>query len=560
MAINRLPNPNQDKSTWGTILNGYLRVTLSSDGGLNNWTTATRPTAPDMSVTGINTTLNIVEQWNGTAWKTLLSSQATSAVLAENGLSIVAGKVVLGGALTQPTTVTTTPVNTLSVKGLVTGVTGDKYLVQDADGVLKTITSSPTSSTLKPAWRSYNMAWLANTKRRTAGAYSYHNGVNYTSFAEDPRFKGLNEIQDGRKTHILKPSWGYVTEGGYTRIVDTEWGGAWSVANQALVLSKCDEAWNQIGGTMTSDNLKAVIANPAWRTTAVNAAVADSVAMGCKGICWDIEETGVISNPTLKTALGDFFAEASTKCQAAGIKMSITMYAVSKPSNVYDYGYFYNRANKYSSITIMAYDQHYEYYDDVEMIHGVAPVTEASLRACIKNLLIQLDYDYNKAHVGIASTGVRSVGIRSAANLSAANAQVATRDTTDFSKTEQINHPNYSNGGVNRDVMLQVTTDGKMILDKNGRVQRGGTLSPSWYNHMELSSAGYTVNAFFADTQTLCVLRDVCEQEGIKYVCLWRLGETDWFDRTLEIDNKTGAKIWRVLNHAKSEPQWGTLD
>jgi hypothetical protein len=74
MALNRLPIPNQDKTTWGTILNGFLKVTLSPDGGLNNWTILTRPLSPDQSVTGVNTTLKIIEQWNGTTWKNTVES------------------------------------------------------------------------------------------------------------------------------------------------------------------------------------------------------------------------------------------------------------------------------------------------------------------------------------------------------------------------------------------------------------------------------------------------------------------------------------------------------
>lgn len=39
-----------------------------------SWTTANRPTSPALYATGFNTTLNLLETWNGTAWGTAAGS------------------------------------------------------------------------------------------------------------------------------------------------------------------------------------------------------------------------------------------------------------------------------------------------------------------------------------------------------------------------------------------------------------------------------------------------------------------------------------------------------
>ncbi|PWB21860.1 hypothetical protein [Flavobacterium sp. HTF] len=61
---------------------------------------------------------------------------------ADNGLTANEGNVQLGGRLTRSTTLITNPGNTLSVTGLETGSAADNIVVTDANGVLKTISSS----------------------------------------------------------------------------------------------------------------------------------------------------------------------------------------------------------------------------------------------------------------------------------------------------------------------------------------------------------------------------------------------------------------------------------
>ena len=81
-----------------------------------------------------------------------LTPAITSAITADNGLTITTGNTQLGGALIKPTTVTTTTANTLAIGGLQTGnntniyngssytSTADRIVVADpSTGVLKQV-------------------------------------------------------------------------------------------------------------------------------------------------------------------------------------------------------------------------------------------------------------------------------------------------------------------------------------------------------------------------------------------------------------------------------------
>lgn len=76
--------------------------------------------------------------------KTVVSQYGEKVIVypnANNGLlpDAASGNVQLGGALTKPTTLTTTNINTISIAGLQTGATTDKLIVADENGVLKSI-------------------------------------------------------------------------------------------------------------------------------------------------------------------------------------------------------------------------------------------------------------------------------------------------------------------------------------------------------------------------------------------------------------------------------------
>lgn len=76
MATKRVPNVGQDQGSWGQILNNHLsQLQNPNTGAINSWTTSTRPTnlnSDDEGLTGINTDLQAIESWNGTAWYQLI--------------------------------------------------------------------------------------------------------------------------------------------------------------------------------------------------------------------------------------------------------------------------------------------------------------------------------------------------------------------------------------------------------------------------------------------------------------------------------------------------------
>ncbi|WCC45514.1 hypothetical protein PJW08_05435 [Tenacibaculum finnmarkense] len=100
----------------------------------------TNITAPN-SVVGdiyVDTASGTIYAHNGTAWLT----QTSTTVTANNGLNIdAANNIQLGGALTKPTTITTSAANTLTIEGLEDGdATTDKVVTVDASGVLRKVT------------------------------------------------------------------------------------------------------------------------------------------------------------------------------------------------------------------------------------------------------------------------------------------------------------------------------------------------------------------------------------------------------------------------------------
>jgi hypothetical protein len=62
------------------------------------WTTALRPTSPEEGLAGFNTTTNVAEVWNGSAWADIApSSIAASLLSAAEQANIAAGKIRPGG-------------------------------------------------------------------------------------------------------------------------------------------------------------------------------------------------------------------------------------------------------------------------------------------------------------------------------------------------------------------------------------------------------------------------------------------------------------------------------
>jgi len=73
---------------------------------------------------------------------TQFGEKVTISPFANNGLTANNGFIQLGGALIQPSILTTTATNTLAINGLQTGTDSDNVLVSDANGVLKYVTRS----------------------------------------------------------------------------------------------------------------------------------------------------------------------------------------------------------------------------------------------------------------------------------------------------------------------------------------------------------------------------------------------------------------------------------
>ncbi|WP_139261675.1 TNF domain-containing protein [Flavobacterium johnsoniae] len=77
---------------------------------------------------------------------TMYGEKVTINPYVNNGLTANNGYIQLGGALTQPSVLTTTSAFTLALKGLQTGAAADNLVVTDANGVLKTITKETLSN------------------------------------------------------------------------------------------------------------------------------------------------------------------------------------------------------------------------------------------------------------------------------------------------------------------------------------------------------------------------------------------------------------------------------
>lgn len=74
----RLPNVGDDSGTWGEVLNEYLGVSHTPDGKLilNKWADdASRPATPTTNQFGFNEDTQVIEQYDGVEWVTLVGSQ-----------------------------------------------------------------------------------------------------------------------------------------------------------------------------------------------------------------------------------------------------------------------------------------------------------------------------------------------------------------------------------------------------------------------------------------------------------------------------------------------------
>ncbi len=89
--------------------------------------------------------------------KRISASALFNALTFENGLTKTGNTITLGGALNQPTTITTTGTNVLKIAGLGSGTAADSLVVVGSDGTLKKITQE---SLLKSGEQVYTAAAL----------------------------------------------------------------------------------------------------------------------------------------------------------------------------------------------------------------------------------------------------------------------------------------------------------------------------------------------------------------------------------------------------------------
>ncbi|UOU99890.1 hypothetical protein MUU74_08035 [Chryseobacterium daecheongense] len=134
--------------TGDQIKSGDTQYGSNQKGALVYATSAVTSTSPKT----VNITNEGYYYFDGSIWQKLNGGSA-NAVLANNGLTNNSGVIQLGGSLIQPTTVTTTATNLLTISGnssgaikIVDGSQGEgKFLVSDANGVATWRTNSGTT-------------------------------------------------------------------------------------------------------------------------------------------------------------------------------------------------------------------------------------------------------------------------------------------------------------------------------------------------------------------------------------------------------------------------------
>ena len=124
--------------TTNTLTNPTNTITSTVNG-----VAATAPAVNTVSNAFSNTTRELTTTVNGVASTAVVIPTTPDSTTADNGLTETANKIQLGGALVQPTTITTTAANTLALAGLQSGTSADSAVVASgAAGTLKKISIS----------------------------------------------------------------------------------------------------------------------------------------------------------------------------------------------------------------------------------------------------------------------------------------------------------------------------------------------------------------------------------------------------------------------------------
>ena len=162
-----------------------------------------------------------------------VSTVVANGVLVENGISKTGNKIRLGGALNQPTTITTDATNTLALPGLQHGTGADSVVVSDATtGVLKRATVADIAAA---GFTANNGLTKTNANVQLGGTLSAANTTIATSAANTLSLTGL---QSGAATDSI------ITASG---------AGVVTRRTVADVINQSNEAWKTKGNAGTNE-------------------------------------------------------------------------------------------------------------------------------------------------------------------------------------------------------------------------------------------------------------------------------------------------------------------
>jgi hypothetical protein len=170
---------------------------------------------------------------NGVIHQIPVSTVVANGVLVENGISKTGNKIRLGGALNQPTTITTDATNTLALQGLQHGTGADSVVVSDATtGVLKRATVADIAAA---GFTANNGLTKTNANVQLGGTLSIPNTTIATSATNTLSITGL---QSGAATDSI------LTESG---------AGVVTRRTVADVINQSNEAWKTKGNAGTNE-------------------------------------------------------------------------------------------------------------------------------------------------------------------------------------------------------------------------------------------------------------------------------------------------------------------
>ena len=230
------------------ITNNVERLRITSTGlvGIGTFTPNPNTTVTIAPITGTTDPLtlkglNLATQTdslltadvNGVIHQIPVSTVVANGVLVENGISKTGNKIRLGGALNQPTTITTDATNTLALQGLQHGTGADSVVVSDATtGVLKRATVADIAAA---GFTANNGLTKTNANVQLGGTLSIPNTTIATSATNTLSITGL---QSGAATDSI------LTESG---------AGVVTRRTVADVINQSNEAWKTKGNAGTNE-------------------------------------------------------------------------------------------------------------------------------------------------------------------------------------------------------------------------------------------------------------------------------------------------------------------